>query len=145
VALVYRPLEVGRRDPVVMEIDAHAVVEIDAHLHGVVGVDAVAYEAFLLADGGERDRLALVVMINQIDPMRPHVTKWVARLDPLEGADGNFERLFQVSRAVKWRTDAFLDVVADANMVRVITLVHIDRHDSVLCARALDDLVRFVD
>src|SRR6266849_6701110 len=72
VALVHRALKIRRSDPVVVEADAHAVVEIHAHLHGVVGIDAVAHEALLLADGGERDRLALVVVINQIDPVRSH-------------------------------------------------------------------------
>ena len=53
VALVHRAFEVGRCDPVVVEIDAHAVLEIDADLDGVVRVDAVAQEPFLLADGGQ--------------------------------------------------------------------------------------------
>ena len=64
------PSKSGGRDPVVVEVDAHAVVEIHAHLHGVVGVDAVAHEALLLADGGERDRFALVVGVNQVRPVR---------------------------------------------------------------------------
>src|SRR5436190_14924983 len=69
VALVYRSFEVGRRDPVVVEVDAHAVIKVHTHLHGVVSVDAVAHEALLLADGRERHWFALEVMIDQIHPV----------------------------------------------------------------------------
>src|ERR1019366_2668517 len=68
VALVHRPLELGRCDPVVVEADAHPVLEIHPYLHGVVGVDALAHKPLLLAHGSERDRLAVVVVINQIHP-----------------------------------------------------------------------------
>src|SRR5690348_16698710 len=83
-ALVHRPFEIGGGNPVVMEIDAHPVFEIDAHLHGVVGVDAVANQAFFLANGRKRRGFASVIMINQIGPMRPDIAEWITLLRPLE-------------------------------------------------------------
>src|SRR5437667_10592760 len=85
-ALVYRPFEIGRRDPVIMEIDAHAIGEIHPYLDGVIGIDALADQPLFLSHRGQRDRLGLIIMPNQIDPMRPHVTKRIALLGPLEGA-----------------------------------------------------------
>jgi len=64
VALVDRPLEAGRGDPVIVEGDAQAVGEVNPHLHRVVGIDAVTHQPPFLADGRERDRLAPVVVVN---------------------------------------------------------------------------------
>ena len=80
VALVHRTLEVLRGDPVVVKIDAHPVLELHAHLDGVVGVDPAADETLLLTDRGEGDGLALVVAVNEVGPVRPDVAEGVALL-----------------------------------------------------------------
>src|SRR3954453_6454558 len=69
VTLIYRPFEIGRCYPIVMKIDAHPVIEIDANLDCIVGVNPVAFQSLLLANGRQRYRLALVIMPDQIDPM----------------------------------------------------------------------------
>src|SRR5882672_5821268 len=74
-ALIDRSFEIRGGDPIVMEIDAHAIGEIHPHLDGVVGVDAIAQQTFFLADCRKRHRLAAVIMIDQVNPMRSDVTK----------------------------------------------------------------------
>ena len=49
--LVDRSLEIRWCDPVVVEMDAHSIVKIDADLDRVVGIDAFPEQTFLLADG----------------------------------------------------------------------------------------------
>src|SRR5581483_4529270 len=75
VSLVYRPLEFRRRHPVVVKVDAHPVLELDPHLHGVVGVDPLANEALFLADGTEGYRLAAVIAVNQVVPVSADVAE----------------------------------------------------------------------
>ena len=145
VTLVDRAFKIRRRAPVIVEVHAHAVGEIHADLHGVVGVDAVAHEAFLLVDGAQGDGLALVVVVDQIHPMRPHVAERVTLLDPLERARGNFERLFEVRRAVKRLANAFFDVVADSEVIRVVTFMHVHGDDAVLLLCEPDDFIGFCD
>ena len=96
-------------------------------------------------DGRERDRLAPVVVVNQIHPVRADVAERVALLDPLEGAGRDVQRLLQVGRAVERRADALLDLLANAQVVGVVALVHVHRHDAVLRARQLDDPVGLGD
>src|SRR5262249_37373722 len=69
VSLIDGAFETRRRDPVVVKMHAEAVIKIDAHLHRVISVDAVAHEALFLADRRERNGLGLVIMANQVDPM----------------------------------------------------------------------------
>src|SRR5436190_13095991 len=76
-SLIDRPFKILRRDPVVVEIDTHAVLEFDAHLHSVVGIDAVAHEAFLLSNRRERNWFAFVIAVNQIGPVWPDIAEWI--------------------------------------------------------------------
>src|SRR6516162_5810685 len=78
VALVHGTFKVGWSDPVIVEVDAHTVLEIHADLDGVISVDTVSLQTALLADGGKRRRFALEIVIDEVDPVRPHVTEWVA-------------------------------------------------------------------
>src|ERR1051325_8738891 len=68
VPLVHRAFEVRRSDPVIMKIDAHAVLEIHSHLDSVISIDAVTLQPPLLSHGSQRGGLATIIMIDQIDP-----------------------------------------------------------------------------
>src|SRR5439155_370310 len=93
--------------------------------------------SLLLPDGGERDRFALVIVVNQIHPVRPDVTKRVTLLDPLEGAGGNLQWLLQIRQPVERFTNALFDVVPNAQMVGIITLVHAHRDELEVYWRAI--------
>src|SRR5580765_4335534 len=77
-SLVHRSFKIGRRDPIVMEIDAHAVLEIHPDLHGVVCLDSVAHQTLLLAHCRQGNRFALVIMPDQIHPMWADVAERIA-------------------------------------------------------------------
>src|SRR5439155_1464378 len=84
-------------------------------------------------------------MINQIDPMGADVAERIASLDPFESAGGDFERLFQISGAIERLADALLNIIPNPQMVRIISLVHIDRDEAVFCAGEFDYLISFGD
>ncbi len=145
VALVDRSLEVRRRDPIILKVNAHAVGIIDAHLHRIVSVYTVPGEPLLLADSRERNRFAVVIMPDQIDPMRADVAERIAFRRPLECAGRNLQRFLQIRHAVQWVADSVLDLIPNAQMVRVIPFVHINGDDQVSPRRQFHNLVRFVD
>src|SRR2546425_2095382 len=145
VPLVDRPFEVRRGDPVVLEVDAHAVGEVDAHLHGIIRVDRIAREALLLPDGSERDRLRAIVAVKQVGPVRADVAERVARLGPLEGTGRDFERLFEYGQPVERLADPPAQLGADAQVVGVVALVHVDGDDQTFRVRGVDDPVGLLD
>src|ERR1041384_2896814 len=80
-------------------------------------------------------------MINQIDPVWAHVTEGIALLNPFEGAGRDLQWLLEIRRTIQRIANPLADVLPNAQMVRIITLVHIHRHDSVFFSGEFDDLV----
>src|SRR6266700_2625021 len=83
-ALVYWSFEIGRCYPIIVEVDAHPVREVHSDLYRVISINPLRKKAFFLPNGGERHWLALIIVIDQIDPMRSDITEGVALLDPFE-------------------------------------------------------------
>jgi len=84
-------------------------------------------------------------MVDQIGPVRPDVAERVALFSPFEGAGRDFKGLFEVSAAVKRLTNALAHIIAHAEMIRIIALVHIDGNDQATCSCGSNDLVSLVD
>src|SRR5215469_3229881 len=83
-ALIHGPLKVWWGNPIVLKVHAHSIFEIHSHLDSVVGIDAVAFQASLLTDSRQRYRFTLIIVADQIDPMRTDVAEWVTLLHPFE-------------------------------------------------------------
>src|ERR1043166_2055478 len=121
VALIHRAFKIRWRDPIIEEVDAHPIIEIDSHLDGVVSIDSIPRQPFPLSDCSKRHRLGFVIMKNEIDPVRTDICERVALLGPLESARRNFQRLLQVSGPVERLANALLDLFANAQVVRIET------------------------
>src|SRR6266404_4107394 len=144
-ALVDRSFEIGRRYPIIMEVDTHPIGEIHSHLHRVIGIYPLGKKTLFLPDGGKRHWLAFIVVIDQIDPMRSDVAEGVALLDPFESAGRDFQRLLEVRESVKRLTDAVFYIVADPEVVRVIAFMHVHYNEALFFAGQLDNLIRLLN
>ena len=76
--------------------------------------------------------------------MGSHIGKGVAFFCPLKCTGGYFERLFQHGQSIEWIADAIGDVVLDAQMVRVVALVHIYRTYQSFFIGEFDHLIGFM-
>ena len=63
VSLIDGTFKIIGRDPVVVKINAHAIVKIYPHLDGIIGVDSIAYQAFFLSYRCEGYGFAAIVIV----------------------------------------------------------------------------------
>src|SRR5207237_8616162 len=104
------------------------------YLYRLISIKPLRLKELFLPDGGERNWLALIVVIDQIDPMRSHVTEGITLLDPFESAGRDFQRFLQVRQPIKRLTDPVFNIIADPEVVGVIALVHVHGYEKLFFA-----------
>src|ERR1044071_3202882 len=145
VTLINGSFEIIRCDPIIVKVDTHPIGIIHADLYRVISINPAGGQVFLLSDGSERDRFAVVVVRNEIDPMCSDIAERIALLDPFKGARSHFKRFLKIGKSIKRRADAFLDLVLYPEVVRVIAFMHIDRDEPILFGCQFKYLVGFMN
>ena len=77
--------------------------------------------------------------------MGAHIAERIALLGPFEGAGRDFEGFLEVGDPIQRFADTLFDVARDAQVIRVVTLVHIHRDHPVFFHRQLNDLIGLND
>src|SRR3954470_21047405 len=115
--LIYRPFELRWSDPVVVEINAHPVGVIHSDLNCVVSIYSLPRESLFLPNSRQRTRLGMVIVMDQINPMRANITERIALLRPLKRAGRYFQWLFQISSAIKRLANPLLNIITHSQVV----------------------------